>query len=116
MLPVNEGNQGERLDTLFRAYREACVTPEPSANFMPQLWQRIESRQTFSFFFGRVARGFVTAAVAATLAMAVYLSVPRSSGSYSSSYVEVLAASHSADSPDLYETAGYELTSSPDEI
>ena len=42
---------------------------------MPQLWQRIESRQTFSFFFGRVARGFVTAAVAATLAMAVYLSV-----------------------------------------
>jgi len=116
MLPVNEGNQGERLDTLFRAYREACVTPEPSANFMPQLWQRIESRQTFSFFFGRVARGFVTAAVAATLAMAVYLSVPRSSGSYSSSYVEVLAASHGADSPDLYETAGYELTSSPDEI
>ena len=116
MLPVNEGNQEERLDTLFRAYRDACVTPEPSANFMPQLWQRIESRQTFSFFFGRVARGFVTAAVAATLAMAVYLSVPRSSGSYSSTYVEVLAASHSADTPDLYETAGYELTSSPDEI
>jgi hypothetical protein len=83
---------------------------------MPQLWQRIESRQTFSFFFGRVARGFVTAAMAATLAMAFYLSVPRSSGSYSSTYVEVLAASHNMDSPDLDETAGYEITSTPDEI
>jgi hypothetical protein len=116
MIPVNEGNQGERLDTLFRAYRDACGDPEPSANFMPQLWQRIESRQTFSFFFGRVARGFVTAAVAATLAMAFYLAVPRSAGSYSSTYIEVLAASHSGDNPDLYETAGYELTSTPDEI
>jgi hypothetical protein len=116
MFPVNEGNQGDRLDNLFRAYRGACIPPEPSANFMPQLWQRIESRQTFSFFFGRVARGFVTAAVAATLAMAFYLSVPRNVGTYTSTYVEVLAASHSTESPDLYETAGYELTSTPDEI
>jgi len=116
MFPVNEGNQGERLDTLFRAYKDACVAPEPSANFMPQLWQRIESRQTFSFFFKRVARGFVTAAVAATLAMALYLSMPRSVGSYTSSYVEVLAASHGSDTPDLFETAGYDLASTSDEI
>jgi hypothetical protein len=117
MIPVNEGNQGERLDTLFRAYRDACIPPEPSANFMPELWRRIESRQTFSFFFGRVARGFVTASMAATVAMAFYLSVPRNAGlPYSSTYVDVLAASHNADSPDLYETAGYELTSMPDEI
>ena len=116
MVPVNEGNQGERLDTLFRAYRDACMAPEPSANFMPQLWQRIESRQTFSFFFGRVARGFVTAAVAATLAMAFYLTLPRSPGSYSSTYVEVLAASHNTDNPDPYETDGYEPASAPDEI
>src|SRR5215831_7646347 len=99
-------HQGERLNSLFRAYKDACVAPEPSANFMPQLWQRIESRQTFSFFFGRVARGFVTAAVAVTLAMAFYLAVPRNAGAYSSTYVEVLAASHNTDSPDLYETAG----------
>ena len=116
MFPVNEGNLGERLDTLFRAYRDACVPPEPSLNFMPQLWQKIESRQTFSFFFGRVARGFVTAGVAATLAMALFLTLPRSAGSYSSSYIEVLAASRSVDTPDLFETAGYELTSTPDEI
>jgi hypothetical protein len=115
MFPENQ-NQDEHLNALFRAYGDACVAPEPSANFMPQLWQRIESRQTFSFFFGRVARGFVTAAVAATLAMSVYLTIPGASGSYSSTYVEVLAASHNADNPDLIETAGYDLASSADEI
>ncbi len=116
MFPENQGSQEERLNALFRAYGDACVPPEPSANFMPQLWQRIESRQTFSFFFRRVARGFVTAAVAATLAMAVYLTIPRASSTYTSTYVEVLAASHNTDSPDLLETAGYDLASSQDEI
>ena len=115
MNPVNEGNQGERLDALFRAYGEACVAPEPSANFMPHLWQKIEARQTFSFFFGRVARGFVTAAVAASLAMAVYLATPRNSPAYTATYFDVLAASRT-DNPDLYETAGYELGSAPDEL
>ena len=116
MFPQNEGNQEERLNDLFGAYGEACIAPEPSANFMPQLWQRIESRQTFSFFFGRVARGFVTASVAATLAMAVYLTIPHASSSYASSYVEVLAASHNTDNPDPIDTAGYDLASNPDEI
>ena len=109
-------HQGERLNALFRAYGKACIAPEPSANFMPQLWQRIESRQTFSFFFGRVARGFVTAAVAATVAMAVYLTIPHASGPYTTTYVEVLAASHNTDNPDLMETAGYDLASGADEI
>jgi len=116
MFPENQGSQEERLNTLFRAYGDACVPPEPSANFMPQLWQRIESRQTFSFFFGRVARGFVTAAVATTFAMGVYLTIPHASSSYTSSYIEVLAASHNMDNPDLIETAGYDLASNPDEI
>src|SRR5215467_6835099 len=98
-------HQGERLNALFRAYGEACIAPEPSANFMPQLWQRIESRQTFSVFFRRVARGFVTAAVCASLAMAVYMRLPRAANSYSSTYVEVLAASHNGENPDLLETA-----------
>lgn len=109
MYPVNDRSQDERLDALFRAYGEACVAPEASANFMPQLWQKIEARQTFSFFFGRVARGFVTAAVAATLGMAIYLASPRYSAIYSNTYVDVLAASHSGDTPDLYDTAGYDL-------
>jgi hypothetical protein len=117
MQPGNEGNHEERLDALFRAYSEACVAPEAGANFMPQLWQRIEARQTFSFSFGRVARGFVTAALAAALAMALYLSLPHRAPALSgTTYVDVLAASRNADTPDLYETVGYESGSTADEL
>jgi len=38
----------DQLDQLFRAYREACSAPEPRADFMPQLWRRIEARQNFT--------------------------------------------------------------------
>ena len=115
MFPV-KGNQEERLNALWRAYGEACVPPEPSANFMPQLWQRIESRQTFSFFFGRVARGFVTAAIAATLAMSFYLSLPRRASLYTNNYVDILVASHGGENQDLYETLGYDSAATPGEL
>jgi len=72
------GNVDERLDALLRAYGEACPTPEPSANFMPNLWQRIESRQSFTFSFQRMANAFVTAAVALSIVLGVYMSIPRS--------------------------------------
>jgi hypothetical protein len=99
-----DGSDERRLDALLGAYRRACPDPEASANFMPLLWQRIEARQTPSFFLGRMARAFVTAAVALTLAMAVYLYLPHGSGVfYSESYVEALASGHSADNPDFYE-------------
>lgn len=112
----SQGNQEQRFNALLKAYGEACVAPEPGANFMPQLWQKIEARQTFSFFFMRVARGFVTAAVAAALAMAVYLSIPRyNSVFYNSTYVDVLAASH-ADNSDLFDLTGYDSASSVDEL
>lgn len=92
--PTGRSREDE-LDGLFRAYREACPDPEPGANFMPQLWDRIESRQTFSSFLERMASGFVTAAVALTLLMAVFLYIPQGNGAFQSeSYVEALAASH----------------------
>ncbi|MEI9976759.1 MAG: hypothetical protein WDO73_34700 [Ignavibacteriota bacterium] len=72
------GNEDEKLDALFRAYRDACPDPEASANFMPTLWARIDARQTFLFSFRRMARAFATAAVALSIALGVYLSVPRS--------------------------------------
>ena len=117
MFPGNEGNQEQRLDALFRAYHDACVAPDPGANFMPQLWQRIESRQRFSFSFRRVARGFVTAALAATLAMMLYLAAPRQTAALSNgTYVDVLAAGHNSENSDLYDTVRYDLGSSPDEL
>jgi hypothetical protein len=82
----------EQLDALFQAYRAACPGPEASANFMPGLWKNIEARQCFSFSFGRMASAFVTAALALSFALGVYLAVPHGSASYSLSYVETLDA------------------------
>ena len=62
------GSEEERLDALFRAFAE-CPAPEPSANFMPNLWARIDSRQNLTFSFRRLANAFVTAAVAVSLRM-----------------------------------------------
>jgi hypothetical protein len=91
------GNDEQRLDALFRAYRDACPTPEASANFMPNLWQRIEARQTYTFSFKRMANALVTAAVAFSIVLGVYMSIPRSNPYYSQTFVEVLADANSQD-------------------
>jgi hypothetical protein len=107
------GHDDERLDALFRAYRDACPTPEPSANFMPNLWQRIESRQNFTFSFQRMANGFVTAALALSIALGVYMSIPRSnSTSYSQSYLEALADANTLDTPDYVSPVRLDLSDS----
>lgn len=98
------GNGDEQLDALFRAYREACPDPEASANFMPTLWARIESRQRFQFSFSRMVSGFVTAAAALTLALGLYMSMPHSTQTLSSqSYLEALADANanSVDTPEI---------------
>jgi hypothetical protein len=107
------GNVDERLDALLRAYRDACPTPEPSANFMPNLWQRIESRQSFTFSFQRMANAFVTAAVALSIALGVYMSIPHAnSASYSQSYLEALADANTLDTPDYVSPVRLELSDS----
>jgi hypothetical protein len=95
------GNDEERLDALFRAYRDACPTPEASANFMPNLWAKIESRQRFTFSFRRMANALVTAAVALSIVLSVYMALPRSSSPYPPSYLEALAEANSLDTPDI---------------
>jgi hypothetical protein len=90
-----------RLDSLFQEYRDACPAPMPSANFMPELWQKIEARQNLTFSFGRMAGAFVTAALALSIGLGIYMATPRHSASpfFSQSYVEALDATD--DSPDL---------------
>jgi hypothetical protein len=110
----NRGVEDAKLDRLFQAYQRACRAPEPGADFMPRLWQRIESRQRYSFFFGRLAGGFVSVAVALCLAMAVYLYLPKPQQSdfYTHSYVEALAADQTAlvtDGFELLEPVQYEF-------
>jgi len=96
------GSEDDQLDVLFRAYRNACGEPVPSANFMPLLWQRIEARQRSTFSFRRMANALVTAGLAATVALGVYTALPHSSSAdYTTSYVEALADANSIDTPDI---------------
>lgn len=82
------------LESIFASYRTAIEEPEPSADFMPELWSRIEQRRRVTYSFGRLASGFVTAAAAICLIMSVALwtpsQVPVNGGA---TYVEVLADS-----------------------
>src|SRR5580693_6762331 len=95
------GNEDEKLNALFRAYRDACPDSEGSVNFMPTLWARIESRQTFLFSFRRMANAFVTAAVALSIALGVYMSIPHSNPNSPQSYIEALAEARPLDTPDI---------------
>jgi hypothetical protein len=108
---TSKGDNNATLDALFRAYRGACPDPDASANFMPELWRRIEERQRSVFFLGRWARALVTAAAVLSIGMAAYLYIPQGRNSVFSveSYVEALAAGHAQDTPDLPEPAVDEL-------
>lgn len=104
------GDNEQRLDALFRAYRDACPTPEASANFMPNLWQRIEARQTYTFSFRRMANAFVTAALALSLGLGVYMFIPHSNAYSPQSYIEALAEANPLDTPDIVGPVHLELT------
>jgi len=97
---MNEGAEGEQrsmtngdmdrgLDSLFQAYKEACPDVEGSVNFMPNLWQKIEAKQTLPLTMARFGRFFVSAAAALCLVMSLLLISPGSQGS-AISYVEAL--------------------------
>jgi hypothetical protein len=104
------GSDDQELDALFRAYHDACVAPEASANFMPNLWARIESRQRSTFSFRRMANALTTAAVAASLALGIYMSIPRSSAfDNSRTYVEELADAGAPDAMYLVNPATLDL-------
>jgi len=99
MMNSMRGNREEQLDALFRAYKAACPTPEASANFMPGLWEKIESRRKVTFSFRRMANAFVTAAVALSIALGAYMAIPRSNPYYAQTFIEVLAEANSSDAP-----------------
>jgi hypothetical protein len=94
MSPEHRSPEDQRLDALFRAYHMACEPREVSANFMPELWQKIEKVQNATFSFRRIAKSFVTAAAVLSMALAAAIAfVPtRNSPAYNVTYVEALAA------------------------
>ena len=82
------------LDSLFQAYYSACEPGPVSPNFMPELWQKIERTQSATFSFQRISKGFVTAAAALSMALAIVCFLPMrlSSPMYNATYVDALAA------------------------
>jgi hypothetical protein len=88
-----------KLDALFAEYRTACPDPEPSADFMPAMWKRIEARRVATV---SVFRHWAQACVLATVALTVLIGavlIPKlqENAAPSSSYLEALSAEHSVD-------------------
>jgi hypothetical protein len=96
--PMEQENSDERrLDKMFRAYHAACPIPEPTANFMPALWARIEAREVSTNWFGRVAKTLVTAALAASVILGLMISsMNQSSAFFNATFVEALRADHAS--------------------
>lgn len=87
------------LEQFFSRYKAVVPDPEPSANFMPDLWSKIDSRQNLVLGIRRLTQVFVAAAAAICLLFATYMAVPRSDNSrLNGNYVDVLAESHPAES------------------
>ena len=89
---------GDNLERQFSdtmaAYKAACGSPEGSANFMPNLWQRIESRRRSGFPLRLWAWRIVTAAgiICVVLMLALVTPLPQNNSTISlGAYLEALA-------------------------
>lgn len=98
----NGGSDAEldvRLDSLFLSYRQACADPEPSVNFMPEMWAKIEAREASTTIFNRMAKALVTAALGASVVLGLLSasSAPPPVSSNDGSYLQALANDHIRD-------------------
>jgi len=98
----NGGSDAEvnaHLDGLFHAYRQACADPEPSVNFMPEMWARIEARQASATIFNRMAKALVTAALGASVVMGLLSAsyTPPPTSANDGSILQALANDHAHD-------------------
>lgn len=96
---IPSGDVDKKLDGLFAAYREAVPDRDASANFMPELWGRIDSRRRAALSFRRLSRIFVTSAAVASFALGVLVIAPRSEDpiAYQSTYIDTLTDTPSVD-------------------
>lgn len=85
------------LNSLFAAYRDATVAPEPSADFMPKLWGKIEAKRSFLYRLRRMSQVAVAAALAASVLAGVLITPTARQPQVSGSYVDVLADAHADD-------------------
>src|SRR5690348_17082238 len=81
------------LNDMFRAYRDACPDPDPSPNFMPAIWARIEAREGSRSWFGHVAKALVTAALAASVILGMMISgLNQPTSFFDATFVDALRA------------------------
>jgi hypothetical protein len=87
------------LSALFAKYKSAVPDPEAGANFMPELWRRIEARQSLMMRVRKLTQVFVGAAAAVSLLFAMIEVAPFASRPEAhASYVDALAAANPSDS------------------
>jgi hypothetical protein len=60
-------NLEANLDALFAEYREACPDIEPSANFTPNLWARIDAQRGWKWHLSAYAKRMALATAAACM-------------------------------------------------
>ena len=96
------GELEAELSRLFDQYREMLPDPEPSPEFVPGLWRRIEAQCGSVRELRRMAQGFVTAAALVSLLIGIFLSLPhgRVSAFYTSTYLEIVAEDQAREGPD----------------
>ncbi|MBM3811461.1 MAG: hypothetical protein FJW20_07470 [Acidimicrobiia bacterium] len=93
---MNQDN--DELNRLFALYRRLSADPEPSAAFMPRLWEKIEARRNFAWRIQLYARGLVSVAAAVCLAVMVFQFTVQGNGSeavYSQTYLDTLRSANS---------------------
>ncbi len=78
----------EKLDGVFREYREALPDPEPSFAFLPNLWRKVEAQRRMM----REARGWTSGivTVAAILCLLLALLISFASGAGPQNYLDAL--------------------------
>ncbi len=87
--------ENRQLDHLFEQYRTAVPDPEASANFMPELWRKIEARQFFLVRLKKLTQAFVVASAAICLLLGIVLQVPAAKQQVvTGNYVDVLASAN----------------------
>jgi hypothetical protein len=106
-------DRSDGFDKLMRAYRDACPEIEPSPNFMPNLWRKIEQRQSFWPTFEHLARTGVLAAAIVSLVLLV-LNFAGAHPASAQSYIDALMADHTAEK--TYYTEALRSTPPADEV
>ena len=95
MRDMQQDNQ-DKLQAFWNQYREACPDPEPTATFMPGLWQKIDARRSANAsMLRRIAQICVGATLALTVLIGAFV-IPELERQpvYGATYVDVIAADH----------------------